>query len=463
MNNVVNSPKPEPEGASARTMRERLGALLGRRHEALSPWVLRRTLSELQAVNDPAISDVEGGRVAAGVAGWYAQASPEERRDCWLLMSQQFLPDVSALEDARRAYEAALGTPGEAQAEVKLRRAFVSPRTRLLQRFAAFPQGLRFLLDMRAELLPHLKSDKRLVALDAELEALFVTWFDVAFLDLQRISWASPAALVEKLIQYEAVHDITSWADAKNRLDDDRRCYGFFHPRLPGEPLIFVEVALLQAMADSMPPLLDETAAAADVGKASTAIFYSISNTQQGLKGVGFGDSLIKRVVETLRAEFPQLKEFATLSPIPGLRAWLGKQAEPLWTATPARARQAVEKQLAAPGLTTEALLAALDKPKEVDEKTPLARWLQGAAARYLGQDLGPEGRPLDAVARFHLGNGARVERLNWLGDPSTKGIKQSYGLMVNYLYDLKRLDKHRALLARGKIPVSGTVQSLLD
>ena len=216
-------------------------------------------------------------------------------------------------------------------------------------------------------------------------------------------------------------------------------------------------------MADSMPPLLDETAAAADVGKASTAIFYSISNTQQGLKGVGFGDSLIKRVVETLRAEFPQLKEFATLSPIPGLRAWLGKQAEPLWTATPARARQAVEKQLAAPGLTTEALLAALDKPKEVDEKTPLARWLQGAAARYLGQDLGPEGRPLDAVARFHLGNGARVERLNWLGDPSTKGIKQSYGLMVNYLYDLKRLDKHRALLARGKIPVSGTVQSLLD
>ncbi|MBP7453131.1 MAG: malonyl-CoA decarboxylase [Ottowia sp.] len=463
MNNVVNSPKPEPEGASARTMRERLGALLGRRHEALSPWVLRRTLSELQAVNDPAISDVEGGRVAAGVAGWYAQASPEERRDCWLLMSQQFLPDVSALEDARRAYEAALGTPGEAQAEVKLRRAFVSPRTRLLQRFAAFPDGMRFLLDLRAELLPHLKSDKRLVALDAELEALFVTWFDVAFLDLQRISWASPAALVEKLIQYEAVHDITSWADAKNRLDDDRRCYGFFHPRLPGEPLIFVEVALLQAMADSMPPLLDETAAAADVGKASTAIFYSISNTQQGLKGVGFGDSLIKRVVETLRAEFPQLKEFATLSPIPGLRAWLGKQAEPLWTATPARARQAVEKQLAAPGLTTEALLAALDKPKEVDEKTPLARWLQGAAARYLGQDLGPEGRPLDAVARFHLGNGARVERLNWLGDPSTKGIKQSYGLMVNYLYDLKRLDKHRALLARGKIPVSGTVQSLLD
>ena len=462
MNHEVN-PAAKAEGIIARTMRERLGALLGRRHEALSPWVLRRTLAELQAVNDPTVSDVEGGRRAAGVARWYADASAEERRDCWLLMSQQFAPDVSALDEARRDYEAALGTPGEAEAEVRLRRAFVSPRTRLLQRFAAFPDGMRFLVDLRAELLPHLKSDKRLVALDAELEALFSTWFDVAFLDLQRISWQSPAALVEKLINYEAVHDVTSWADAKNRLDEDRRCYGFFHPRLPGEPLIFVEVALLQAMADSMPPLLDEAADAADLSKASTAIFYSISNTQQGLKGVSFGDSLIKRVVETLRAEFPQLKEFATLSPIPGLRAWLVKQAETLWTATPTRARQAVEKQLGSSGLTVDALLAALDKPKDLDEKTALARWLQGAAARFLGQELAPNGRPLDSVARFHLGNGARVERLNWLGDPSAKGIKQSYGLMVNYLYDLKRLDKHRALLARGKIPVSGAVESLLD
>ena len=463
MNNVVKTPATEPEGASARTMRERLGALLGRRHEALSPWVLRRTLAELQAINDPAISDVEGGRLAAGVAGWYAQASPEERRDCWLLMSQQFAPDVSALDEARREYEAALGKPGEAEAEVRLRRSFISPRTRLLQRFAAFPEGLRFLVDLRAELLPHLRSDKRLVALDAELEALFTTWFDVAFLDLQRISWQSPAALVEKLIKYEAVHDVTSWADAKNRLDEDRRCYGFFHPRLPGEPLIFVEVALLQGMADSMPPLLDETADAADLSKATTAIVYSIRNTQTGLKGVGFGDSLIKRVVETLRAEFPQLKEFATLSPIPGFRGWLGKQADALWTATPARTRQAIEKQLATPGLAADALLAAVDKPKELDDKSPLARWLQSAAARFLGKELAPNGRPLDAVARFHLGNGARVERLNWLGDPSAKGVKQSYGLMVNYLYDLKRLDKHRAQLAKGSVPVSKAVENLLD
>jgi malonyl-CoA decarboxylase len=151
-----------------------------------------------------------------------------------------------------------------------------------------------------------------LLALDAELENLFSTWFDVAFLELRTISWDSPASLIEKLIKYEAVHDIRSWADLKNRLDSDRRCYGFFHPSLPNEPLIFVEVALLDEIADNIMPLLDETAANADLHKASVAIFYSISTTQTGLRGVSFGDSLIKRVVETLRSEFPKLKTFAT-------------------------------------------------------------------------------------------------------------------------------------------------------
>ena len=463
MNNVAKEGLEEALSRQLRSTRERLGAMLGRQGEALSPWVLRRTLRELQNVADPAVSDVEGGRRAAGVAGWYARATPEQRRDCWLLMSDQFPPDRSAIETARAAYDAARGTDEEARAEVQLRKAFASPRTRLLQRFAAFPEGVRFLVDLRAELLPHLKHEKRLLALDAELEDLFSTWFDVGFLELQRISWHSPAALVEKLIKYEAVHDIKSWADAKNRLDEDRRCYAFFHPRLPGEPLIFVEVALLQGMADSITPLLDEEGAADDLDKATTAIFYSISNTQTGLKGVSFGDSLIKRVVEELKGEFPQLKVFATLSPIPGLRAWLGKNAEAVLQAMPPRARQALARQLGQPELEASALLKALDGVSELGEKSALRRWLLGAAARYLGRDLDARGRPLDAVARFHLGNGARVERLNWLGDPSPKGLKQSYGLMVNYLYDLKRLDKHRALLAQGKVPVSGAMESLQD
>ena len=463
MNNVVNDSLEDTLTRQLRSTHERLGAMLGRQGEALSPRVLRRTLRELQDIADPAISDVEGGRRAAGVAGWYARATPEQRRDCWLLMSEQFPPDPSAIHAAREAYEAARGTDEEARAEVRLRKAFASPRTRLLQRFAAFPEGVRFLVELRAELLPQLKAEKRLLALDAELEDLFTTWFDVGFLELQRISWDSPASLIEKLIKYEAVHDIRSWLDAKNRLDEDRRCYGFFHPRLAEEPLIFVEIALLKDMAGSITPLLDEEAAPADLDKATTAIFYSISNTQAGLKGVSFGDSLIKRVVETLRGEFPQLKVFATLSPIPGLRGWLSKNAGAQLQATPARTRQALARELGADTLEAPALLKALDGVAGLGEKSALRRWLLGAAAHYLGRALDEKGRPLDAVARFHLGNGARVERIHWLADPSAKGLRQSCGLMVNYLYDLKRLDKHRALLAQGKIPVSGAVESLQD
>ena len=425
-----------PARPVARTVRERLGATFGRKHEALSPRVLRRTLAELQAVVDPRVSEVEGGRRARGVAEWYAKATAAQRRDCWVLMSEQFGPDPKKVQAAREHYESAQGTPEEGAAEIRLRRAFTSPRTRLLQRFAAFDTGMRFLIDLRADLLKELKSDKRLIPLDAELESLFSTWFDVAFLELRRISWDSPASLIEKLIQYEAVHDIRSWGDVKNRLDSDRRCYGFFHPRLPNEPLIFVEVALMDEMADSITPLLDEAAAPSDLAKATTAIFYSISNTQQGLKGVSFGDSLIKRVVETLKDEFPRLKCFATLSPIPGLRAWMQKNA-------PAE------------------LMAALEKdPLSLGPKSKERQQLLAHAARYLGREM-VDGKPLDGVARFHLGNGARIERINWAADPSPKGLKQSFGLMVNYLYDLKRLDKHRTLLAQGQIPMSGAVEGL--
>jgi malonyl-CoA decarboxylase len=423
------------ESRAPRSTRERLKATLRRHQEALSPRALRRTLAELQAVVDPSVSEVEGARRAHAFAQWYAKASPQERHDAWLLMSEQFAPDVAKVRAAREHYEAAQGTPDEVQAEIRLRKAFSSPRTRLLQRFAGYPEGMRFLVDLRAELLPHLKSDKRLLALDAELENLFSTWFDVGFLELRRISWDSPASLVEKLIKYEAVHDIRSWADVKNRLDSDRRCYGFFHARLDGEPLIFVEVALMDRIADSITPLLDEDGAADDLTRATTAIFYSISNTQPGLKGVSFGDSLIKRVVETLKAEFPRLRTFATLSPIPGLRSWMQKNA-------PAE------------------LLAALEQPLSLQPKSPHRAQLLAWAARYLGKEL-ENGRPCDPVARFHLGNGARIERLNWGADPSPKGLKQSFGLMVNYLYDLKRLDKYRAMLAQGQIPMSSAVEDL--
>jgi malonyl-CoA decarboxylase len=203
------------------------------------------------------------------------QATPEQRRDMWLLMSEQFVADPPRSSKAQASSTPPpWARPTRRQAEVLATAAPpVSPRRRLLQRFSVNPDGIRFLVDMRAELLPHLKADKRLLALDVEMEYMFSTWFDVGFLDLRRISWDSPASLIEKLIKYEAVHDIRSWADMKNRLDSDRRCYGFFHPRLPDEPLIFVEVALVDDMADSITPLLDEAAAPADLNKATTAIF----------------------------------------------------------------------------------------------------------------------------------------------------------------------------------------------
>ncbi len=421
--------------SSGRSTRERLQATLRRGQEALSPRVLRRTLAELEAIVDPRVSEVEGGRRAQAFAAGYRTASADEQRDAWLLMSEHFGPDPKKVKGAREHYELAHGTPEEGAAEIRLRKALVSPRARLLQRFAAFDGGMRFLVDLRADVLPHLKADKRLLLLDAELEALFSTWFDVAFLELRRISWDSPASLIEKLIKYEAVHDIRGWADVKNRLDSDRRCYGFFHRGLRDEPLIFVEVALMDSIADSITPLLDETAAASDLERATTAIFYSISNTQVGLRGVSFGDSLIKHVVETLKAEFPKLKTFATLSPIPGFRAWVTK---------------------AAPAET----VAKWADPVSLAPKSPGRQELLAWAARYLGKEM-HEGKPCDPVARFHLGNGARVERLNWAGDPSAKGLKQSFGLMVNYLYDLKRLDKHRAQLSQGEIPISGAIEDL--
>ncbi len=402
---------------------------------------------------------MEAARRASAVAQWYANASPEQRRDCWLLMSDRFAPDAQRLRHAREQYEGAVGTAGEAQAEVQLHRAMVSPRARLLQRFAAYPQGMRFLVDLRAELLPHLKSDPRLLPLDAELEHLFSTWFDVGFLELRRITWDSPASLIEKLIRYEAVHDIRSWADVKNRLDSDRRCYGFFHPRLEDEPLIFVEVALVDEIAGCITPLLDEAAAVSDPHKANTAIFYSISNTQAGLRGVSFGDSLIKRVVETLKEEFPRLRTFATLSPIPGLRPWVAKHAGRLLQQLDPRRRIELANVLGAEPQPAN-VLAALEQPQALDARSPLRALLLSWCAQYLGREL-HEGRPLDAVARFHLGNGARIERLNWAGDPSPKGLRQSFGLMVNYLYDLRRLDRHRTLLARGQIPMSRAVEEL--
>ncbi len=448
--------KPEDD----RSTRERIDASLKHRDEALSPRSLRKILTQLNDIIDAKVSEIEGGRRAKVFAKWYELSLPDVKLDVWLLMSEHFGPDAKKVMAAKEEYTQAFGTQEEGAAEIKLRRSLVSPRTRLFQRFAAFEGGLRFLLNLRAELIPHLKTNKRLVALDAELENLFSTWLDVAFLELKRLSWDSPASLIEKLIQYEAVHDIRSWADLKNRLDSDRRCYGFFHPNLPSEPLIFVEVALLSEIASSITPLLDENAAPEDLKKATVAIFYSISNTQAGLRGVGFGDSLIKRVVQVLKDEFPKLKIFATLSPIPGLKAWATKNMDNLIERIGDKESKALQKSLGLSELNSAELIKAIDGLEDLSKNAVLESFLKQAAAVYLGQSL-VEGHPVDAVAKFHLHNGARIERINWGADPSIKGYKQSWGIMVNYLYDLRKLDRHRMLLAKGKITVSSEVEDL--
>ncbi|WP_236903778.1 malonyl-CoA decarboxylase [Comamonas serinivorans] len=465
MTESATSTAPEAAAAQPRSTRTRLAVSLRRSEEALSPRALRKLLADLHGIAE-ARSDVEAAKQAEHLAHWYAQACPAERQDFWLLLAEQFAPDAELIECARLQLDGAWGTQEQGAAEVRLRRALASPRGRLLQRFAAFEQGMRFLVDLRGELLQALPGDRRLLPLDAELEALFTSWFELGSLRLDRISWDSPASLVEQLIQYEAVHDITSWADVKNRLDADRRCYGFFHPRLPGVPLIFVEVAFGERMADHMAPLLDEHAEPADLARATHAVFYSISNTQPGLKGVSFGDSLIKRVVEALQQDLPNVKHFATLSPLPGFARWLRAQAPERVAALPTKARQALADALGleAEPPTGEAVLQALDQADLASwhEKSAARAWLLQMAAHYLVREFS-RGKPLDPVARFHLGNGACVERLNWAADLSVKGRRQSWGLMVNYLYDLKRLDKHRQALAQEQVPASKAVLARLD
>jgi len=337
------------------------------------------------------------------------------------------------------------------------------PAVHLLREFVGVPQGVKFVVDLRAELLALGKTDAAARTLSDDLRPLLGAWFDVGFLDLVRIDWRAPAALLEKLVAYEAVHAIRSWRDLKNRLDSDRRCFAFFHPRMPEEPLIFVEVALVEGLAGSVQRLLDARAATSDPGRANTAIFYSISNCQQGLAGISFGNFLIKRVAEQLARDLPNIRDFATLSPIPGLRRHIDERLK-----TEGDAALTPQEIASLVPVTDEARGAAavrrlLDRPSWWDVPAidkALRPILCRLAARYLtGTD--DKGRALDRVAHFHLGNGAIVEQINWLGDTSANGLKQAYGLMVNYRYKLSDVDANHEAYANGKTVASREVRAL--
>lgn len=454
------------EGIVARGI-SKVRQLLGEQAVAgmLSPRQAAQVREQLKDCAAGLGGEISARQRAARLADTYLGLEDKGRAAFLAIVATEFGPDPVAVEKAHAAYQAAVDTDAQWAAESGLRAAMRSARLRILTQFNAMPQGVKFLVNLRADLLRYLDKTPALRSLDRELESRLGAWFDVGFLELQRISWHSPAVMLEKLIEYEAVHAIRSWSDLKNRLDSDRRCYAFFHPRMPMEPLIFVEVALVDELAGSVQALLDEHAPVFDAQRATTAIFYSISSTQAGLRGVSFGNFLLKRVVDDLKRDFPRLTNFATLSPIPSLRRWVDKNPDAFASAFNPDAIARIGRQAGA----KSAPISTLDDIRTLladggwTTQARLARALQPgltklAAHYFLNAKSG--NRPYDPVSRFHLGNGAHIERINHMADISPNGIKQSYGLMVNYLYVPDAIETNVEAFSRdGVVAASGAVR----
>jgi len=316
------------------------------------------------------------------------------------------------------------------------------PRQELFRRLNMAPGGTAALVEMRRLLLKGTKVHPQWRTIEADLLHLLRSWFNRGFLRLERIDWRTSAMVLEKIIQYEAVHAIEGWRDLRRRLEADRRCFAFFHPQLPDEPLIFIEVALTRGMSANVQPLLDVRAPVASAAAADSAMFYSITNCQEGLRGISFGNLLIKQVAQDLKREFPHLRRFATLSPIPGFRSWLASRDL-------ADAEKLLLRRL------DDAAWHLGDVPEA------LQRLLMRLCAQYLLHAKQGE-QPLDAVARFHLGNGASLERLNWMGDSSEQGLARSAGMMVNYMYRLEAVEEnHDRYFREHQVVASSAVEKL--
>lgn len=406
---------------------------------------LREVIANLLKLHDTMTQRAE----AAAVADAYVALSDDGRRNFLLMLAHDFWTDPAAVDEAI----AALGVGDRRAGERRLRDVLVPPADLLLRLFTGLEGGVKFLVDLRADVLRVADGSAELGDLDRELKAHLATLFDVGLLTLRRITWDASAALLEKLIQYEAVHAIGSWDDLKNRLDSDRRCYAFFHPAMPDEPLVFVEIALTVGLATELPPLLDARAPEVDLERVDTAVFYSISNCQPGLAGVNLGTALIKQVVEALRLDLPQLRRFVTLSPIPGLRSWIENELD-----NDGKSLRPGERDLL-PAEPARVLVRLAATYWDVDEAVRPA--LLALSARYLTAT--PEGRVSDPVANFHLANGASVERINWNADASMNGRARSFGLMANYLYEPDHIPERAENYAtRGQVPMSGGVRDLV-
>ena len=394
--------------------------------------------------------EASGMALAAEILQRWTQLDATGQQDFVRMLHEQFGPDTAKLDKAIERYR----TDKSSDAIIELHQAAEPRRQELVRRLNLAPKGTAKLVEMRERLLAAKNATEQFRAVDADFSHLFGSWFNRGFLTLRPIDWSTPADILEKIIKYEAVHEIAGWDELRRRLAPaDRRCFAFFHPRLADDPLIFVEVALTKAIPSAIADVLDESRSPITAQDATTAVFYSISNCQDGLRGISFGNFLIKQVVEDLRRDLPGLKTFVTLSPVPGFAGWLA----------------GLRKATGHGALSEQVLksLDLLDDPNWANDQQK-AQVIEGVllplAARYFVKVRSDGRRPVDPVARFHLGNGARLERLNFLADRSAKAMRQSHGLMVNYLYKLDDIEaNHEALAQHGQVAASPEVKKLAE
>ncbi len=427
-----------------------LGAVFTRE----SPEALRATAGSGSFVElcDALLSErgeMSGNRIARGLLARFADADEQGEREFFKLLCSRF--DINAEHCVRAAQRYAQETT---VANLEILTESVEPRRQeLLRRLNRVPGATHELVRMRERLFAHVRDEPSLARIDVDFRHLFRAWFNRGFLVLREIDWSTPANLLEKVIAYEAVHAISSWGALRSRLQpSDRRCFAFFHPAMPDEPLIFVEVALTLSTPSSVREVLSPEREPIAAEAADTAVFYSISNCQKGLAGISFGNFLIKQVATELRIQFPGLNTFRTLSPIPGFMRWVSSMPALAESPDESVDREAVR-------------LAQALATGEVGSLEPQSRTLlEKLVAHYLARAKRDDGQPLDPVARFHLGNGASLDRVLAEADKFDKGLKQSAGAMVSYLYDLDKVEaNHEAYASERAVIRSDVVEELLS
>ena len=393
--------------------------------------------------------EASGIALAWNVLETYQALDDSEKLKFFEFLESELSPNVDQIQLTLDEYK----RNADAKSLEALMLAAEPRRQELIRRMNMAPEGIYALVSMRRDLLYLVKDHRHLLVVDNDFRALFASWFNRGFLILKRIDWKTPANILEKLIAYESVHAIQNWDDLRRRLARDRRCYAFYHPAFgEDEPLIFVEVALVDHLADNVQSLLNLEESIGDPTKANTAIFYSINNCQPGLKGISLGNFLIKQVVADLQIDLPNLKTFSTLSPIPGFVKWMKKKAF-----------SDDESPIRDIAMLTLEKIESVDLLQDSEGVKQLESPIKKLSAHYLLEEKANDGMVLNPVARFHLGNGARLERINWMGDKSDNGLNQSVGLMVNYLYDLKHIEaNHELFVKNNEVISSGQVKSLL-